>query len=186
MTQESPDFEESKIAVQAIGTNALPFLLNWIQQEPPRLGSAIRKHLPSGIANTGLGTYLIFGTHHERATDAAIAFYILGSNAAPAIPALTNLMKDSTHPTTARSAITALGGLGAAGFPYVAAGLADTNQVHRKYIAAQIGLFMPKYVGTNACLAPLTAALADPDALTRSMAAKMLDRLCGQIPTTAP
>jgi len=186
MTQESPDFEESKIAVQAIGTNALPFLVNWIQHEHPRYGLAVRKYMPRDIANASFGMYLSFGPHQERAEGAMIAFSILGSNAAPAIPALTNLMKDGTHPLTARRAVWALGGLQGTAFPHLVAALADTNQLSRTSIVIVIGDFMPRYVGTNACLAPLTAALADPDASTRSMAAAMLDRLGGQIPTNAP
>jgi hypothetical protein len=46
MTQESPEFAEAVQAIQTIGTNALPYLLKWIQQEPPSWQRTALRTLP--------------------------------------------------------------------------------------------------------------------------------------------
>ena len=82
----SARFEASRQAVQAIGTNALPFLLDWMQA----------RDSGSGIA--WADGYLPFGAPGRSALEkhamAQAGFMILQKEARPAVPALIQLTKD--------------------------------------------------------------------------------------------
>jgi HEAT repeat protein len=111
-----------------------------------------------------------------------LVFCVLGTNAAPAIPELTTLMKDSTRPKTSWRAIAALGNLGLQAFPHMTAALANTNHPNRDQAALYLATLIAPSFGTNACLPPLTAALNDPDELVRSTAAMALGYLTNAAP----
>jgi len=82
-------------AIQHIGTNALPFLVRWIQYERPawrhRLFDASWK-LPHNIQfSRTFSRLLVLGDKYDRANAAAAAFNILGPRARSAVPELTRL-----------------------------------------------------------------------------------------------
>lgn len=118
-----PDFDEANHAIWAIGTNAIPFLLKWIQQEPPSWHRAAHTKL-SGPSDNALAKLLVDGPGYDKAEAAMLAFGVLGTNAALAIPSLVALMNATNHPATADRATAALSGLGGPALPRLLATLA--------------------------------------------------------------
>ena len=83
-------------AIRAMGSNAVPALLNWIAYERPaphqssQAGETLRSDLPHYPLSP-----------EERAERSEIAFECLGSVARPAIPELTRLARTSSDPRRA-------------------------------------------------------------------------------------
>jgi hypothetical protein len=182
MTPDSPELTEAVQAIRAIGTNAFPSLLKWIRQDPPSWHRAAHRKLPLPLTYSPGVKLLIDGPGYERANGVMIAFAVLGTNAAPAIPDLVALMKDTNHVDRAMGA---LSGVGAPALPHMLAALTDTNQTGRSDIPFYIRE-MAKNVGTNPCLPALKSALQDPDPAVRAMAAWALHTLAPDFPTNAP
>jgi hypothetical protein len=166
---------EAEQAIRTIGTNALPYLLQWIRQEPPFWRQAMFRVLPKPISQRVYNLIIMPG--YDRAARATWAFGILGTNAASAIPELTTMIHDPTRPNTAGRAIVALSSLGPPAFPHMTAALSNTNHPYRGQIAFFLGELMVHRVGTNACLPPLTAVLNDPDPGVRTIALQELHYL---------
>jgi hypothetical protein len=185
MAQNSPQFTEAEQAIRTIGTNALPLLAKWIQQQPPSWHRAAPRNLPETIRDAAPAKFLIDGPGYETANGAMLAINLLGTNATPLIPELVALMKGTTNRTTAVRIIAALSGLGAAALPHMAAALSNTNQTGRSAIPAYIRL-MARDIGTNACLPPLQAAQRDPDPAVRAAASWALSKLAPDLLTNAP
>jgi hypothetical protein len=179
------DFEAANQAIRAIGTNAIPFLLTWIGYQPQPWQETARRNLSPTAGGGGLGQSLAGFRDETMASLAVQGFWALGSNAARALPELTDLMKHTTHPPTAQLAASAITGLGAPVFPEMVSALADTNYPYRDQIALYFW-GMVHQLGTNACLPPLQAALNDPDPKLRSRAAYALKQIALEIRTNPP
>jgi len=98
---------EAVHAIQEIGTNALPFLLDQLQHETPVWKVTLQKlapKLPSAIQATGTFKRLLEDPTARRADSVSSAFSILGSRAVPAGPELARLLNDKTRPQTAQRA----------------------------------------------------------------------------------
>jgi hypothetical protein len=83
--------DPSAEAVRAIGTNAIPFLLELLSPRPSlaeRAGDILRLHLPPFVARV-LGNDSSFETVARRRNAARYGFQALGTNAACALPVLT-------------------------------------------------------------------------------------------------
>jgi hypothetical protein len=184
-SQGTPEFSEAEQAIRTIGTNALPFLLKWIRQEPPSWAGTADRALPQALSETAPARFLIDGLGYETANGAMLAFGVLGTNAAPAIPELVALMKGTTNRATAVRAIAALSGLGPRALPHILSALSNTNQAGRATIPHFI-VMMAVDLGTNACLPALRAALQDPDPAVRTHASRALHTLDPQSLTNAP
>lgn len=95
-------------AIREIGTNALPRLLAWTRYEAPAWHSNISRALPRGVAlragNSRPARSTVYRNVH-RAQAAQMGFRLLGTNAAGAIPELTKISQNSTHPQTAARAV---------------------------------------------------------------------------------
>jgi hypothetical protein len=113
----SPDVDESQVAIRKIGTNALPYLLKWL----PYQETAAHKKWVSTVyflarrhADSNLVGWLNTSRRDLRSIYAATAFRALGSEAAPAIPALTEMVTTTNYAANATSirAIYALASIG--------------------------------------------------------------------------
>src|SRR6267142_701380 len=85
---------ESFKAIQHIGTNALPYLLRWIQYEKPRWKTSLNvlgEKLPSSIQELPLLGFLVNDKAERRAELTVAAFSVLGSKAKPATDELLRL-----------------------------------------------------------------------------------------------
>jgi hypothetical protein len=164
---------EAQVAIQNIGTNALPCLLKWIDYEPPRWRVTIRKILPTFILNRRPVNRWLDGEASRRAVAATDAFLLLGTNAASAVPELHALMKNNGRPGSSDRAIYALGCVGDLALPSLKAGLADPNQLNRLSIVYNYRYMADKY-GTNNYLPVLIDALKHEDISVRKTATNAL------------
>jgi len=133
---------EAELAVRAMGTSALPILLEWFRYELP-LGRRILlklatfrvqgKTLEEG--KTIYGSSLIVGKKARRAEKADLGFVILNTNAVSAIPELEALMKNNHKPDRSLRAIYALGEIGGPAIPALTNALADPGTKQRLKIA---------------------------------------------------
>src|SRR6266566_1919806 len=116
--------EEAERAVLAIGTNALPTFLHWIQQEDSSLRAKVFRlvrRLPGN--KTDLRQAI-----HKRGL-VGFGFHILGSEARPAIPALVQAVTNR-HESVRKAAAQTLGEFGttaAQAVPALVGCLSDTN-----------------------------------------------------------
>jgi hypothetical protein len=102
---ENSESDQARTAIRAIGTNAIPQLLRWISKDIQTSNVKI----PSGE---------VFKVGDVSGYEYALGgFAILGSNAAPALPALVSLMKDRTHQPNAIVAMQALAFIGKPALP---------------------------------------------------------------------
>ena len=102
---------EAEEAVRAIGTNALPSLLAWIQYEPSTPKRFYRGilALPPSPEHTRAFLWGLPGTKHELLAEyAVLGFRLLNTNALPAVADLSKLASDTKHPLTQIPAAKAL------------------------------------------------------------------------------
>jgi len=187
----TPEFAAATNAISQIGTNALPFLLTWIQHEPSSRRDTIARQvrkLPIPHALARKLADLVKGTASDKAGYAGASIQILGANAVLAAPSLVRMMRDTNGPETAVRAIFALAKMGEPTFLLLTRALSDTSQPAREYIIWGIYANMLQAVGTNACIPPIISALRDTDPKVRNAAMLVRGRLASQgIPLiTAP
>ena len=155
----APFSEGARVAIGHIGTNALPFLLRWIQYEPRAWRKVWERFsLP------------FFEDGSRRAEGAVAAFKVLGPRGSGAIPELARLM-NGTNVQIGFEAGRALGGIGKDAIPMLLDLL--TNRPVRGSVAladAWVAL------GTNATFAvpALIRELTNRDESIAAMAAGLL------------
>ena len=136
---------EAELAVRSIGTNALPFLLEWIRYELPSWRKQLLRLATRPVEGKTLdegkiiyGNALIRGKSARRAALAEVGFVILNTNAASAVPELETLMKNNRKPDVGLRAIYALGEIGGPAIPALTNALADVKQTNRDRIIEAI------------------------------------------------
>ena len=151
------------VALRAMGINAIPALLKIIQSydspfdrmilEPDRLQSLV--HLP------------LVEKWHERSLErsqqrwaASYALYALGTNARPALPALTNLFFHSSTVIISALSAVPLAGMGSEGLPPLLAALTNRNADIR--LSAATGLTWARS-DLNLVVPALIERLSDQD-----------------------
>jgi HEAT repeat protein len=95
--------EKASKAINSLGTNAIPFLIKWIQENP----SPLRIRLMQLEKRFSKTSFFVAPVH--RANEAIYAFHALGTNADFAVPPLTRLMLDANSTTISHRAVYALG-----------------------------------------------------------------------------
>ena len=137
-------------AVTQIGTNALPFLLNWIRYERPawrtRAARALSR-MPDPLQR--LTWPWVISRSETLAGSSGSGFQTLGTNAVGAIPELTRLMRNTNATQTARRAIQALTCIGTNSLPSLLSAAEDSRLPVRYYAVYVLGYQMPT---TNAGL----------------------------------
>jgi hypothetical protein len=111
---EELTYQQEAVAIQQIGTNALPWLVRWISYEPRAW-----RDRAEGVANRlpGRDTVLRWlRKGDDLAPGAAWGFKILGPRASPAVPDLIRLINDPHRGVSAERAMIALSEIGKAGF----------------------------------------------------------------------
>ena len=90
--------DEAEAAIRAIGTNAIPCLLRWIQYEPSRGRMKVRhvyRLLPGWLRNRQFVISFLAGRAGILSSKAPLAFAVLGTNSAPAVPELMKLAQST-------------------------------------------------------------------------------------------
>lgn len=122
----APESPEASAAVTAIGTNALPFLLDWVQYESAP-GRAKLSMLIARLRHTPPPWPGPRSRREHLAWGADRALCILGTQAVSALPELVRLMNDSSRPETARRAAGSLRALGTNSLPALLAVVDNPN-----------------------------------------------------------
>jgi hypothetical protein len=112
-------------AVSHAGVQALPWLLKWIQYEPPRNAEWLLHKTPRALSP--LLIPIAFPPRGRLAEGCIWAFGQLGTNAAPALPALAGFLQTTNPGQTTWRTMRALDALGTNGLPYVVALALKTN-----------------------------------------------------------
>jgi HEAT repeat protein len=100
--------EDARDAVRQIGTNAIPYLLKWVQYEQSPTRARVYRVLNPILYRVKPAWQLHDYADHNRADGAASAFVFLGEKAATAVPTLAALMKDRRAPQAADRASRAI------------------------------------------------------------------------------
>jgi len=176
--------EEAEEAIRHIGTDALPYLLKWIQYERPAWKKALNR-----ITGGRLGKYDLLLEHKDetRAEQAEEAFRALGPEAcAAAIPELLRLMNDSNRSWGAGRAMFALTRMGTNARPALPALI--TLLTNRNDSAACFAINALGYLKFEPQLVvpALTNCLLSSNLWTRSFAAEALGQFGGDARSAVP
>jgi len=155
---------ECREAIREIGTNALPFLLKWIQFSP----AMDESHPTYGISID------VNDPKNRLAYGSAYAFEALGNTAATAVPELTQLVNSPATQNNRYLYVQALAGISPAGLPALLTVATNLGNNARVFAISAI-----ENLGTNAApaLPTLLALLRDPEPDVVSFAASALGNL---------
>jgi HEAT repeat protein len=152
-------------AVRAIGTNALPHLIQILDARESRFKSVFNQ-----VASRQSLVRIRCEPLFVRQMHAALACQELGPAAVPAIPALERLIND---PELAPWAVQALAEIGPQTFPLLTNALFAGIPPARATAAGSLRLMRPR----EAAVPPLLAALKSSDGALRALAAESLGAL---------
>lgn len=123
---ESPPFFHASNAVVQIGTNGLPFLLKWIQDQPSpadrqfrRLAIESMDVMPEAIVPGAFRDWMNYSREFNRTEAVAIALIYLGPQLAPVIPDLAEFAENSPSRTASVVALQALRAAGPSAWPAI-------------------------------------------------------------------
>jgi hypothetical protein len=179
---DDPADSEVRAAMNAIGTNAIPFLLKRLRHERGTLLKEVYSRLPRSISRHADS---LLSRNFDNLVVVNNGFFLLGTNAALALPELTTMIQDTNDSRLARRAMPIFGYLGPRALPTVLGALSDTNFPNRDVIPLTLYL-MCKSFGTNHALPPLLAVLHDPDPSMQEGAATALRYIAPELLTNAP
>ena len=183
---------ETQEAIRHMGTNALPFLVEWVHyySYDPACNSfkkRVRSFLPS-LPYTLRHTLTRWADRDEveiRSQAAQFAFEPLGDLARPAIPELSAMMNQSAYRDRSVKAILSLGFIGKTAIPALSDALENTNAPNRRVTAGIFG-WSPSLVTNSASVLPLLVrCLNDPNMDVRAGAAYSLGKMAAFDPAQA-
>jgi hypothetical protein len=140
------DNEAAAEAIRGIGTNALPYLLQWIDYEPAAWRYKNFQKLPTSLQQTPLANWLFFPDQRGFDSESiAAAFAALGPIASPAIPELMQRTNRTNSPAKINNAIFALCSLAPIGVQEMEKILSDPQRAGQPWT-----MFWIRKIGTNA------------------------------------
>lgn len=170
----APSRQESVVALQHIGTNALPYMVKWMRYEI----SPQRRCLNFAVAELHLTSVRIFWDNAMlRAEAARQGFKVFGPSANPVIPELIRLATEPGVESSAQRAIGALVDIGAESLPNIIAAFPAQQGPQRCRLLDCIRMLRDSGIDTTPALPTLTGALDDPDSQVREVATNALRRL---------
>jgi HEAT repeat protein len=172
VNSRSPDAPEAPEAILAITTNSVPLLLQRLSADTS-WEERLEAKLPAFL-RTDPTTRRFLSRQRYRAACSLRAFAIAGTNAACAIPAVTQLLSDHNRLVVKLDALRILSAIGPAALPGIRQGMRNPDARVRSFA---IGLLWR--LGTNAAPAipDLVAACSDPHPGVRGTASNVLETL---------
>jgi hypothetical protein len=128
-------------AIRQIGPKSVPFLLRWIDYEPPDWNIRLQNHLQSAShGKNALGQHIIHFLEKPSVLKkgSGKTFFLLGPTAEDAAPGLAKLL-DSPKPGVANDARLMLTLIGPKGLPPLLVALTNQSRTDRSDIAISIG-----------------------------------------------
>lgn len=154
-------------ALVAMSPQALPILVDWLETRDSKIRSVLTELLQKQSL-----IEISFGKHVSRRELAAYGFWLLGTNAAPAIPRLSFLIED---PELSDSAFSALRSIGMAASEELLTAL--TNSQPNIRASAMVCLASWPFVDDPTILTELLRVLQDSDANVASHTVQVLVRM---------
>jgi hypothetical protein len=163
---------ESEEAIRHIGTAAIPFLMEWMENK--ELAIAARGLSTVGKQFSDHPDWDLTYLNQQRADCAAMAFSILGSEARTVIPEFAECMVTSGNDYRATQAAKVLANIGALALPELVRNLTNQSIVVRQRAAFAISYM----ASTNAqpATGTLIRAIDDPDTSVAGLACLTLSR----------
>lgn len=141
------DMAEGGTAIKQIGTNAIPFLLRWMDYETPPWKATLfvkSRKLPKWIINIRPAKWLFAGPGYPPGWSAALSFRALGPTAAPAIHEL-EIRAQRNSPQKRSAALFALSFVGPEAVPAMVRVFSNPDLVADTMAGPSLG-----NLGTNA------------------------------------
>ena len=171
---------EAEAAIRAIGTNALPSVLEWLHFEQGH--SSVRffyslklYRLPPPWRNR-MHELAFRELAQSRAREAYYVLQILGPEANPVAPDLHRLCNNPAEPDTAYRCFAALGALGTNGLPQLMQVVQDTNHPYRGVAVRQVEEVLQKASPPSIESTVLLQCLRDRDSSLVALACQILSR----------
>lgn len=173
---------KSQAAVRAIGTNAIPALIDWMHYEPFAWQIALDARIAGSSGYPEIAIKILSPFRYDqrkwgRAGIAEYGFQTLGPAGASAAPQLAAIMDRTTSPRVASHAANSLAYIGQAGVAPLAQAISNGPKLQR-HCALEAVLIMND-LGTNAAplIPPLIACSRDTNSSIASFALGGLGRL---------
>lgn len=177
---------EAAEAVRHIGSNAVPTLLEW-EDKDARVPWKYKLYaqLPRSLQKQRLIDNWLIAADHYRVDRALFAFYILGSNALPAVPELTRRMMTRTSDSGVYAA-TALANMGGAAIPALSSALTNAKTPNRPWVARMLGNATHAASDDLSGVQLLSRCVQDPNPAVGATAAMELSLLTSKPELTVP
>jgi hypothetical protein len=138
------------------------------------------------LSKSDIGSW-VFGLQEEgRAIEAILAFGLLGTNAAPAVPQLAAMMNTRSQPGLVQRSIAALAAIGPPAHSALAQALSDTNFSERVEILIEIQIHTTNLSGSSPLRPVLQRLVLDPDSMVRDGARSALRQMAPELLTDNP
>jgi len=155
------------VGLRQIGTNALPWVLKWLQEErqpwKDKIFYSVHR-LPHFIRPRSLSRWVSNDSRTDHTYYAFVVLAALGQDAGSIAPELLRLSQDPSRPGTAERAVEALGCIGTNGLPQLLEILRSPKHPHRADAATIIGELLQDEPGAASAVPVLVECLAERDA----------------------
>jgi hypothetical protein len=171
-------------AVMQIGTNGLPWLVKQIRMGTSKTWmDRVADRLPYSLARA-LARIRPKPEFETRFDLAAGGFKLLGTNAAPALPALRNILENTSQPNTAATALFACAQIGKDAVPIFTEII--TNTQHPRRLEA-LAVLQSTHLHTNNSefIRVVGLCTSDPDPNIASLAKSVVGGLTNTAPATS-
>jgi hypothetical protein len=169
---------EAEPAIQAIGTNAIPWLLRWMQYEPSPARRRVRsvyRVLPGWLRNRQTVVNLLTGRAGMLCGMSPQAFAALGTNSAPAVPELVRLSQGTN--AASLMAVFALSNMGETGLSAILTIMTNGSPQQRMLTGGSLQNILPRYTNASIAVPALLVWLRDPGPSFARIAANSLSQL---------
>jgi len=162
-SRSHPDVIQTEEAIRKIGTNALPYLVRWVQYERPAWKSNVYLLLRKLLSKPSIGVRDDRQT--IRAEACVIGFRALGSEGKAAIEELSQIMNDPKSERSAQRAASALAALGDDALPAFLNGATNKNSGVRLFVCQRCRFLIGHPNDEIRCTATNVLRALDPGAL---------------------
>ena len=171
---------EAEEAIRTIGTNALPFVLEWLHFEQDhssvRLFYSLKLYRLPSLWKNRIHELAFRELAQRRGQEAYYVLQILGPRANPIAPGLLRLCNQRAEPDTAYRCFAALGVLGTNALPQLMQVVQNTNHPYRGVAVRQLEEVLQKAPPSSIQFPVLLQCLGDRDSSLVALACQLLSR----------
>jgi hypothetical protein len=183
------EVNEARQAIRAMGDDALPVLLRWLDSEPRGTWYAkLYDNLPARLRSNRRVYEILVGRGVTRMQLVAVGFRVLGTNATSLLPELETRMNNPSEQNRSLRAVIALAEIGVQALPALTNALANPTHRCRELIADRLSYMAAtaQPESTNMFRPVLDQMLNDSDANVRALATNAVRTLAPDTPTYPP